>query len=243
MPAKADFLHIKQLKQLFQKKDEISLKDIYSFYKKTPKATVSWRIYKLLTMGVLERIGRGVYKLGAGTIYHPEIPKSVKQLYSRVSQNFPYANTCVWHTSSLNEFTVHQAGKHSILIEVEKDAAESVFNFLNEHHKEVFLSPSKEVYNRYIAGKKEGIIVLPLISEAPIQVVDGISTVTIEKILVDIFSDNVLFAPFQGNEMRNIFLAAMEKYTVNRSTLNRYAYRRGRKEELIEYISQLDFRQ
>lgn len=243
MPIKGDFLRIKQLKQRFGKGKNLSLKELYSFYNSSAKATIHWRIYKLIAMGILKRVGRGIYQLEAGTLYYPEIPKTAKAIYNKVKQNFPYANVCVWHTSCLNEFTIHQAGKHNILIEVEKDVAESVFNFLNDHYKEVFLSPSKEVYHRYIAGKKEGIVVLPLVSEAPTQLMDTINTVTIEKILVDIFCDNVLFAPFQGNEMKNIFLTAMEKYIVNTSTLNRYAYRRGKKEELEQYISKLDLRQ
>lgn len=243
MPTKANFLNIDKLKQRYGKAESISLDQIYNFYKSVPKATAHWRIYKLVAMGALQRIGRGLYRIGTETVYYPELPKSAKSIYQKIHQQFPYASICAWHTSCLNEFTVHQPGKHSILIEVEKDVAESVFNFLNEQNKEVFFNPDKEVYQRYISGKKEGIIVLPLISQSPTQVVSDVHTTTIEKILVDIFSDNVVFAPFQGNEMRNIFVTAMQKYTVNISTLKRYAFRRGKQEELEQYIAKLDLRQ
>lgn len=243
MPAKANFLNIDKLKQRYGKAESISLEEIFRFYKSVPKATAHWRIYKLVAMGALQRIGRGLYRIGTETVYHPEIPKGTKSIYQKIHQQFPYASICAWHTSCLNEFTVHQPGKHSILIEAEKDVAESVFNFLNEHNKEVFFNPDKEVYQRYISGKKEGIIVLPLKSQSPLQVVNDVQTTTIEKILVDIFSDNVVFAPFQGNEMRNIFVTAMQKYTVNISTLKRYAFRRGKQEELERYIAKLDLRQ
>ncbi len=243
MPAKANFLNIDKLKQRYGKAESISLDEIYRFYKSVPKATAHWRIYKLVALGVLQRIGRGLYRIGTETVYQPEIPKNTKSIYQRIHQQFPYAAICAWHTSCLNEFTVHQPGKHSILIEAEKDVAESVFNFLSEQNKEVFFNPDKEVYQRYISGKKEGIIIIPLISQSPTQVVNDVHTTTIEKILVDIFSDNVVFAPFQGNEMRNIFVTAMQKYTVNISTLKRYAFRRGKQEELERYIAKLDLRQ
>ena len=243
MPAKANFLNIDKLKLRYGKAESITLEEIFRFYRSVPKATAHWRIYKLIETGVLQRIGRGLYRVGTETVYHPELPRNLKSIYQKIREQFPYAAICAWHTSCLNEFTIHQPGKHTLLIEVEKDVAESVFNFLNEQHKEVFLNPSKEVYHRYVSGKKEGIVILPLISEAPTQVINNTATVTIEKILVDIFCDSVIFAPFQGNEMRNIFKTAMQKYTVNMSTLKRYAFRRGKKEELENYIAKLDLRQ
>ncbi len=247
MPVKREFLKTKQLKQHFAKADSISIDQIYKFYNTgkgvIPKSTLRWRIYKLLNEGVLKRIGRGRYEFGTEVIYQPDTPKSVKAIYDKIKQNFPYANICGWHTNYLNEFTIHQPGKHSIIIEAEKDTAESIFNFVKEQYKEAFLNPTKDVYHRYISGKKESIVILNLISEAPTHQTDGINTPTIEKILVDIFADNNIFSTFQGNEMRNIFIIAMEKYTVNMSTLKRYAYRRGKKEELEQYLKKLTFRQ
>ena len=44
-------------------------------------------------------------------------------------------------------------------------------------------------------------------------------TITIEKLLVDIFSDEVLFAAQQGGEMERIFREAFEKYTINENKM------------------------
>ena len=247
MPVKREFLKVKQLRERFAKAESISIEQIYKFYNTgkniVPKSTLRWRIYKLLNDGVLKRVGRGKYKFVTEIIYQPDVPKSVRIIYDKIKKNFPYANICGWHTNYLNEFTIHQPGKHSIIIEAEKDTVESVFNFVKEQYKEAFLNPTKDVYHRYISGKQESIVILNLISEAPTQDIDGINTVTIEKILVDLFSDNSLFSTFQGNEMRYIFTNAMEKYTLNMSTLKRYAYRRGKKEEIEQYIKKLTFRQ
>lgn len=247
MPVKREFLKTKQLKQHFAKAESISIDQIYKFYNTgksiIPKSTLRWRIYKLLNAGVLKRIGRGKYKFGTETIYQPDTPKSVKTIYDKIKKNFPYANVCGWHTNYLNEFTIHQPGRYSIIIEAEKDTAESIFNFIKEQYKEAFLNPTKDVYHRYISGKKESIVVLNLISEAPTQEVDNINVPTIEKILVDVFADNSIFSTFQGKEMQNIFVNVLQKYTVNMSTLRRYAYRRGKKEKLEQYIKKLTFRQ
>jgi len=54
--------------------------------------------------------------------------------------------------------------------------------------------------------------------------------------LVDIFCDNNIFSAQQGSEMRNIFNGAINKYNVNESRMLRYADRRRRKENLINYL-------
>jgi len=184
-----------------------------------------------------------LYKLGNETVYYPELSSNDKSIYNRIRKKFPYAKVCLWKTDCLNEFTRHQAGKYSLLIEVEKDAAESIFYFFREHYKDAFLNPTKEVYHKYISGQKKSIVVLNLISEAPLQELEGICLPSIEKILVDLFADKNIFSAWQGNVMRNIFSEAIGKYTVNWSVLYRYADRRSKKEELKQYLRSLNFRQ
>ena len=77
----------------------------------------------------------------------------------------------------------------------------------------------------------------PLVSEAPTQKIAGINTVTIEKMLVDLFCDGILYAAQQGSERVTIFREAFEKYTINESRMLRYAGRRRKKEELRSYLN------
>lgn len=84
--------------------------------------------------------------------------------------------------------------------------------------------------------KKIFFTIKPLISEAPTQKVNDVETTTIEKMLVDIFSDGVIFAAQQGAEMRTIFKGAFAKYTINQSKMLRYADRRRKKGELSKYV-------
>lgn len=75
-------------------------------------------------------------------------------------------------------------------------------------------------------------MIVPLVSEAPTQVIDGIETVTIEKVLVDILTDDKLYQTFQSERSR-IIHEANTKYIINKNTLLRYAGRR-KKREFIE---------
>lgn len=135
---------------------------------------------------------------------------------------------------------LHQPGKFYTILEVEKEVMESVFYALKEQGKEVFLDPSEEIISKYVMDSKEPIIISRLTTEAPTQQVENISTVTLEKILVDLFCDEKLFGTYQGAELERIYRSAFEKYTVSNSKLLRYANRRNKKndiEQLIEKIT------
>lgn len=238
-----DQLRIAQLKQRFSKVDCFTTSDLRKFYT-SPKFVISdeafrSRIHRLSKSGVLRRIGHGNYCLGEQAIFIPTINKNVEKLYKTIYNQYPYAKVSIWHTLVLNEFMIHQPFKFNFIIEVEKDATESVFYFLKDKFRSVYLNPTKEIYEKYISGTTDSIIVKNLISESPINDIDGVMTPTIEKILVDIFCDKTIYTAFQGNEMQNIFENVFGKYTVNISTLLRYALRRGKKEEIDTYIKRL----
>ena len=82
-------------------------------------------------------------------------------------------------------------------------------------------------------------MVKALVSEAPIQLINGVNLPTLEKMLVDIFCDDVIFAAQQGSEMRTIFREAMKKYTINENRMLRYADRRRKKESFKQYLNSI----
>jgi len=67
---------------------------------------------------------------------------------------------------------------------------------------------------KYASNENNYIVVKSLKSEAPIQKIQGIHTVSLEKILVDIFCDEIIFSAYQGNEMRTIFIETFTKYSI-----------------------------
>lgn len=188
---------------------------------------------------MLKRIGKGLFSLRKTNYFSSEINSKLKFLSRKIKKEFPFLELCLWNTAILNEFTIHQTNQNFTMVEVEKDATESIFVFLKEQKKNVFLEPTKEVFDRYITGKRDTIIVKSLVTEAPVQNTKNGNTTSLEKILVDVFCDNIIFTAYQGNEMKAIYKNAFSKYSVNRSKLFRYAGRRGKKEEIKDFISQI----
>jgi len=238
-----DKLHIDKLKDNFKDKETFSVNDVVRFYMKDEPqikiTTVNWRIYNLVQRGILDRIGRGKLALGKGRKYLPEISAKLKSIYSKLKKEFPFLEICIWNTSSLNEFMVHQPGRFFILIEVEKEATQSVFFFLKTAKYPVLVEPTNEIIEKYLSEDKENIIIKSLVSEAPVQVISGLKTVTIEKMLVDIFCDETVFSAQQGYEKRTIFVEAMNKYSVNENRMLRYADRRRKKESFHDYLNSI----
>ncbi|MDX9847666.1 MAG: hypothetical protein RBT74_11855 [Tenuifilaceae bacterium] len=238
-----DKLNIEQLKDYFKDKETFETSDIVNFFvQREPEiktTTVNWRVYSLVQSGVLNRIGRGRFAIGKSRVYTPEISSTIKSVHSKLKKQFPYLRMCVWNTSALNEFMIHQPGRFYVLIEVDKAAAQSVFYYLKEQKFSVFIEPTKDLVDKYLLDKKETLIVKSLVSEAPLQTINTITSPTIEKMLVDIFCDDIIFAAQQGSEMRAIFQEALNKYTVNVSRMMRYADRRRKKEIFREYLNSI----
>ncbi len=235
-----DKLHTDHIKNHFKSKAVFETKDIIDFYKQFEKeikpTTINWRVYTLVQEGVLQRIGRGKFRLGKGKKYIPEISSLTKSLFKKIKKEFPYAKFCVWNTSVLNEFMLHQPNRFFLLVETDKEITNSVFYFLREIKKSVFIEPTIDLLQKYIVNDKEVVVIKPLVSEAPTQKIKKIETATLEKILVDIFCDDVIFSAQQGAEKRTIFEEAFEKYTINQSKMLRYADRRRKKLELIQFV-------
>ena len=190
-------------------------------------------------MGVLSRIGRGKFSIEQGKLFVPDISSKMKSIYNKLTKEFPYLKICIWHTSVLNEFMVHQPFRFYLLIEVEKDAAQSVFFFLKGIKYSVFIQPTSDILEKYLPNEKEAMIIKSLVTEAPIQNVKGVNTISLEKMLVDIFCDDVVFSAQQGAEMRSIFNEALNKYSLNLNKMLRYADRRGKKEILKNYLTSI----
>lgn len=236
-------LHINDLKAFFSEKEAFSTNDLESFFKSedpdVSKSTINWRIRKLVEKGVIKRIGHGVYSTGESRNYVPDIDQTQKKLFKELKSDFPYSDLCIWDTSILNKFMQHQPFHFMTVVEADSDSVQSVFYKLQDKRSPVFLGTDYEMIERYGSSEKRIIIVKLLVSEAPTQETDEVVTVTLEKILVDLYCDEKIFPAYQGNERSIIFMNAFNDYTLNQNKLLRYAQRRGRRDDIKEYLNEL----
>lgn len=223
---------INSIKEHFADHETFSTNDIFQFYKikepQIPRATVNWRIYNLVHSGQLQRVGRGIYKIGKSTTFKPMLSNKTKKVANQVKKNFPYINFCVWELSVVNQFSQHLINYNVHFVDVERDVVDSVYYNLRETNSKVM--HIKNLYDG-LSDWSDYIIVRSLVSHAPLQEMHKIPVATLEKILVDLFS-NKEFISFQGSEIYTIFENALDAYTVNESAMLRYADRKKKKEKI-----------
>jgi hypothetical protein len=207
-------IQFSEIKKTFKDSEIITSADLFNFYKfsesTVKKATVNWRIFEL-----------------------------VHQINSVIKKEFPFIKYCIWNSSILSEFLQHQSSFRFIVVEVEKDALESVFYSIKEIFNATFKKPAKEVVEEFISARQNSIIINSFVSEAPIQNIKNVPTSSIEKLLVDLYCEKNLFYFLQGNELVNIYKNAFDKYTVNQSKMLRYADRRRKKIQIDEFIKSI----
>lgn len=232
-------MYIPQLKERFGNNLVFTTKEILLFYRESepsiPSPTVNWRVYSLVNLGVLIRIGKGKFKLGKGSFYIPEVDNRIIKISKIVHEKFPFIKYCIWGSSSIIEFGHHIPRTNIVFVDAERDSAESVFHALKEEYKSVFYRPSKDLFDNYINELQGVVIVRALVSEAPLQLIKKVPTVTIEKILVDALVDEE-FEFLRGNEINHVFINAFDRFSVNISKLIRYADRRRKKSEILQIL-------
>jgi hypothetical protein len=92
------------------------------------------------------------------------------------------------------------------------------------------------VYILAVVRITEPIIVSHLITQSPRVKVNGLPYPKIEKILVDLYTDEEKFFVFQGQELVRIYENVFEAYRVSQKTLFRYAERRKVSQKLRAFI-------
>jgi len=231
--------HIKQLLTYFGKKKVFTTKDLETYYNikggSINRNTLNWRVYYLVEKGILTRTGRGQFIVGNGKAFEPELSPMIKKLDSHLKKSFPFLKFCIWDTEQIRGLSQHLPSLKLTIVDVERDGTESVFHKLQGKYKNVYLMPDKEVMDTYVIPSNEPIIVKSLVSEAPLYKVRGITTASIEKILVDVYFEEE-FVSLHGSEMLHIFTNAFERYPINISKMLRYAGRKRKKSELLIFL-------
>ena len=210
--------------------------------KKMSEGALAVLLNRMLADEKIVRVSHGKYRLNdkmkPDFVYNPG--EFVQFLSQYVKDKFPFVEYCVWQPSALVPLMQHFPSVKMTLVDVERDAMEPVFLFLQamDSDSPILLNPSKAEAERYITNK-DIIIVRPLVKEAPLETVDGCAVPSLEKMLVDAVSDREL-QHLQGNELYTIYSNAFSDYNVRKPRLLRYASRRNRKDKVVQILNYLN---
>ncbi len=230
---------IKKIGEYFSTEQTFTRKELYdflelNFFPNLKETTFRWRIYELKKTNIIVSVTRGIFKLSDNKeLFVPSINNKLSKISNLLQKNFNSISYCLWSSNWLNDFSRHQATNEIVFVEVEKELVNSVFNLLIDNNfKNVYIEPDKFVTETYVSENQISIIVKSLITKSPTQPVKNTIVPKLEKILVDLFSDNKYLVAYKGYEQKVIFKNAFDKYQLNLSSLINYS-RRRKKDKLI----------
>lgn len=234
---------IEQLRKRFGERQSFSRQELYGFYTEfkpdLKQTTFRWIIYNLKEKQIISSISKGLFTLAFKPVFKPDIDKATKKIYISIEKQFSALKFCIWSTQVVSEFMLHVPAKHITILQVEKEALGPVYDFLKTQKLgDIFIQPKEKEIERYIYESDKAIVLLPLVSKSPLQNVNKVQTVTLEKLIIDLYSDKKLFAAFQGSELAHIVNTAYNRYAIDFTTLFHYANRRRKDVDLKNFLKE-----
>lgn len=198
---------------------------------------------RLVSSGRLVKVGWGEYALPQGGKYKWVIlpqPGTV-DLACKLKKRYPLADFCVWDASCVVPFMLHVPNVKMTIIDVERFLLQTFFDAIKEMcpDQAVLLSPTEDEYYKY-GSNRDCIVVNPLYTESPLEIVDGIVVPTAEKVLVDIVA-NPEFFYLQGSEATTIYSNVLRDCYISIPRLKRYARRRRCLDKVQKRLNNIDY--
>lgn len=212
--------------------------EIYNQYAKSGLSPRSRAllISKLIERGVIAKIDNEQYKLVNKKKYHIfreyDGYNDFIDLFKDV--RFDYI---IYNITFLNEWLNQLIGKNTIFIETDKKYMNSIYEVLVDNdYKNILLNPSLEEFDKYFSS--DLIIIKPLFTRSPIDRKE--KSFTIEKIIVDLFIDDVLRKYYSISELNDIYRQIFKTYAIDEVSLNAYLTRRKIKDKFYDYLKDND---
>lgn len=164
--------------------------------------------------------GRGWYS-SIATPYELDTAP-VEKLVGELKKAFPLLDFACWSTEQLNEMLRHQLAKLVQFVYVERDAIDSVADWLKDHGYRACANPGKAEIKRSFAIEGKTAVVLPFTTKTPCQ--NGFAT--IEKIMVDVLADTDNFSVINIPEFINGASEVIKSQRIDMAELMKYSTRR-----------------
>lgn len=223
----------------FKDNKYILKEDLVDYIKKTTnyekESSIRWVIHELVKSGEITKIDSEHYYNGALKEFFPKNESNrKKEVNEFVKEKYSNLDIIIYASTILNEWLNHQVSRNIIFVEVEKFYMEDVFASLRDYFKNgVLLNPSIDDY--YLYAKDDMIVVSNLITRAPMH--KNSREIRIEKLIVDIFSNDLISEFFSHSEYDTVINSVFNMYKVNIKKVFSYAKRRNLSEKLKKYVN------
>lgn len=226
--------------KILSKRVAFNCQDFYEVYHTNGSSMSNETLRKKLQMylknGSIIRVGRGLYSVAKtnNMQYEYQYSELSRNIAAIIKENHPYLSFSVFELVQLNEYVNHQLEHNIIFLAVEGDVMDFVFDTLKKYYPgKVLLCPSVEIFHQY--WTEDMIVIGKLITEAP-KGLKELWHAPLEKLLVDLFAENLIAESVNRGEYPRIFEDAFHKYVIDESRLFRYARRRNAQDKINKLI-------
>ena len=149
---------------------DFSMDDLFAYLHEKvgiSKSSLSWYLFKLVNENALVRTGRGMYAKVMKQSFVPKLIGEVREIYDSLLVNFPFAKFCVYQGDIIATLQHHLSSNRVVYVETDRDSAETVFNFLKDGNRDVYLRPDKDMIYRYVDMDSRVFIVKILYQKLP----------------------------------------------------------------------------
>ncbi|MCC5934917.1 MAG: hypothetical protein JJU35_11765 [Balneolales bacterium] len=240
-----DTLNDELIRAAFEAQSSFTAEDLRIFFAEHGEPhlntnTLISRIYLLKKRGVIASCGRGSYTIGARPALQQFLLDEDEPFINIIADKLPHIRFAVWEYSAAAKLANVQIAQNFLFAEADKEACESVFGLIRQSRRDVFLDPDELVLARYASMYERPVIIKPLISEAPLELMKGRTLPSLEKLCVDPLSEPRYFPELKGQAYRTMVKSFFAENVINRNTLRRYAARRGMLPRLEEILHSLN---
>lgn len=201
------------------------------------KSSLEKYLKKYLQSGEIARIGRNAYCVrGNLRDYEYDYSDLSVHIAEILNDEFYDLDFRISELYQMNRFLNHQIAHNVMFVFVEKELCTSVFERLKkEYEGNILINPTEDDFFNY--RRDDMIVVRNLLTESPKGKKEVWHT-GLEKMLVDIFSENLIKALFSESEYPAIYEEAFGSYVIDESQMFRYAKRRKSDGRIKKFIQE-----
>ena len=142
-----------------------------------------------------------------------------------------YGEYVIWDSNILNKWINHLLNAVITFVEVDEDLLGVVYNELKAHgYKHILLNPNLNEFNKYFDSQL--VIIRPL----PKMYLELGYKISIERLIVQIYSDKILSSLYSDLEMSEMLNEIFKTYNISLNRLYHYARRKKIYDEFHNYL-------
>ena len=201
------------------------------------KSSLEKHLKKYLQSGEIARVGRNAYCVrGNLRDYKYDYSDLSIHIAKILNDEFYDLDFRISELYQMNRFLNHQIAHNVIFVFVEKELSTSAFERLKkEYAGNILINPTEDDFFNY--RRDDMIVVRNLLTESP-KGKNEVWHTDLEKMLVDIFSENLIKAMFSESEFLTIYEEAFGSYIIDESQMFRYAKRRKSDGRIKRFIQE-----